>query len=430
MKLRISISAAGLALVASLLAQTKPPVGGADKERALANLVTSDDPVTDLPIAMWIDYSPVANGRYYVPIMAKIPGSALEAAVQSGADSTTIDYIGVVKDAAGTTVAHVRDFARFKLSGVVAAGINRPIEYDSAFTLDPGNYSLRFVAREDTSGKIGTYESRFTIPVQIAAVQDVPQFNGTELARTAAPLAQGIMADGAAWQMFPIGTAIASAWEAPLVSGHPYSAAARTVTLSPDGAHVDRAVTQLIYRDDQGRTRRELDGGKNISILDPTASVAYDLNPETKTATKRALQPVAIAPQTKVPSQSLFEIATAQAKSRPNMAVEDLGTQVVNGVSAQGVRMTTTIAAGTVGNDRDLKTVVDRWVSTDLHVLVKSVTTDSRTGATTYELTNVVLGSPDPSLFQVPAGYTIQEGGGRRGGPAPGVPAAGRGGRN
>jgi hypothetical protein len=135
------------------------------------------------------------------------------------------------------------------------------------------------------------------------------------------------------------------------------------------------------------------------------------------------MAPAAIENQTKVSSQSLLELATAQAKGRSNMTVDDLGTQVVNGVSAQGVRTTNTIPAGTVGNDRDLKTVVERWVSTDLHVLVKSVTTDSRSGPTNYDLTNLVLGSPDASLFQVPAGYTIQEGGrgARGGGPAPAV---------
>jgi hypothetical protein len=204
-------------------------------------------------------------------------------------------------------------------------------------------------------------------------------------------------------------------WESPLVSGRPYSAIARTVTRSPDGSHVDRSETETIYRDDQGRTRREINNGRNISILDPAAGVAFNLNTETRTAMKRVLQPAAYAAQAKVPSQSLLELATAQAKSRPNMTVDDLGTQVVNGVSAQGVRTTTTIPAGTFGNDRDLKTIVDRWVSTDLHVLVKSITTDSRSGPTTYEFTNIIVGAPDAALFQVPAGYTIQEGGGRGG---------------
>ena len=205
------------------------------------------------------------------------------------------------------------------------------------------------------------------------------------------------------------------AWVAPMVGGHPYSAVAREVTLSPDGAHVDRSRTETIYRDEQGRTRRETDGGKNISILDPAAGIAYDLDSERKVAMKRALAPATIARQSTAPSQSPLEIATAQAKGRTNMSVEDLGTQVVNGVSAQGVRVITVIPVGAIGNDRELTTVVDRWVSSDLHVLVKSVSTDSRSGAIHYDLTNLTLGPPDGSLFQVPAGYTIQEGPAGRG---------------
>jgi len=227
--------------------------------------------------------------------------------------------------------------------------------------------------------------------------------------------------DGAAWQVVTGDVLIMPLnWEAPLVSGHPYSAVARTITRSPDGAHVDRSVTEMIYRDDQGRQRRELNGGKNISILDPAAGVTYNLSPETKTATKRVLQPSTIANQTKASSQSPFEMASAQARNRPNLTVEDLGTQVVNGISAQGVRTTSVTPIGTIGNDRELKNTVERWVSTDLHVLVKSVTTNSQSGATTYELTNLILGPPDPTLFEVPAGYTIQEGG--RGGRGASVP--------
>jgi hypothetical protein len=112
------------------------------------------------------------------------------------------------------------------------------------------------------------------------------------------------------------------------------------------------------------------------------------------------------------------------------VTVDDLGKQTVNGVLAQGVRTTSVIPSGTFGNDHDLKTVTERWVSEDLHVLVKSVYTDSRTGSTVYDLLNISQAPPDPSLFQVPAGYTVQDGGGRGGrGAAAGPVPGGRGGR-
>ena len=133
------------------------------------------DPLTDLDITMEVDYFRLARDRYFVPIVAKMPGSELELARHGGADSTTIDFIGVIKDSAGKQVANVRDFANFKLKDATAAQLSkRPIEYDSGFTLPPGSYSLRFVARENTTGKIGTYDMKFVVPDLTAEQQRLP----------------------------------------------------------------------------------------------------------------------------------------------------------------------------------------------------------------------------------------------------------------
>lgn len=138
---------------------------GTDKERQLAEALLMGDPMTDIDITMEIDYFRLARDRYFVPFAAKIPGSELELARHGGAESTTIDFITVVKDAAGKQVANVRDIADFKLKGESAAQLaKRPISYDSGFTLAPGNYSLRMLARENTTGKIGTYDARIVIP--------------------------------------------------------------------------------------------------------------------------------------------------------------------------------------------------------------------------------------------------------------------------
>ena len=133
------------------------------------------DPLTDLDISMEVDYFRLARDRYFVPIVAKLPGSNLELARHGGAESTTIDFIGVIKDAAGKQVANVRDFANFKLKDATAAQLSkRPIEYDSGFTLPPGRYSLRFVARENTTGKIGTYDTKFVVPDLTTEQQRLP----------------------------------------------------------------------------------------------------------------------------------------------------------------------------------------------------------------------------------------------------------------
>ena len=86
---------------------------------------------------------------------------------------------------------------------------------------------------------------------------------------------------------------------------------------------------------------------------------------------------------------------------------EDLPPTYVNGVFAKGSRVTVTIPAGAIGNDRDLRTVNERWYSDDLKLLLKSSNSDPRFGTTTYELRNITQTEPDASLFQVPSDYTL-----------------------
>jgi hypothetical protein len=218
--------------------------------------------------------------------------------------------------------------------------------------------------------------------------------------------------------------------DVPLISGRPYSATGRTIAYSPDGKNIDRSDSVRVYRDDQGRTRRESNGGKNISIMDPVAKLGYTLLVDNKTVLKRPLS-ATLTEKLSEMQQARMELITEGARGGPRNSratAEDLGTHIVNGVSAQGVRITTIIPTGTFGNDHDIKTSTERWVSNDLHVLVKSVYTDSRTGATVYDLINIIQSAPDPALFQVPAGYTVQEGGRGRG-VIPLTDGPGRGGR-
>src|SRR5262249_48562814 len=95
---------------------------------------------------------------------------------------------------------------------------------------------------------------------------------------------------------------------------------------------------------------------------------------------------------------------------------DSLGTQTINGVVAEGTRITRTIAAGQIGNDKPLQIIFERWYSPDLQVVVKSTRTDPRFGTTTYTLSNIQRTEPAAALFTVPADYTVQQGGlGRRG---------------
>jgi VWFA-related protein len=136
-----------------------------DKERQLIDALMLGDPITELTIVMEVNYFQLNSAEYFVPVVVKIPGSELALARKGGAEHTLIDFIGEVKDEYNVTVANVRDKADIKLSGATAAQLaKQPIQYDTGFTLLPGTYNLKFLARDDETGRIGTYISKFVVP--------------------------------------------------------------------------------------------------------------------------------------------------------------------------------------------------------------------------------------------------------------------------
>jgi VWFA-related protein len=137
-----------------------------DKERQLEDALMLEDPVTELSIAMEIDHFQLNRAEYFVPVVVKIPGSELALAKRGGAEHTLIDFVGEIKDlVGGMTVTNVRDNVSIKLSDATAAELaHRPIEYDTGFTLLPGKYMIKFLARDDETGRIGTYQTNFVVP--------------------------------------------------------------------------------------------------------------------------------------------------------------------------------------------------------------------------------------------------------------------------
>lgn len=139
----------------------------ADKERQLEDALMLGDPVTELTIAMELNYFQLNRAEYFVPVVVKIPGKELALAKKRGAEHTLIDFLLEVKDELGgnMTVENMRDNVNIKLSDETAAELaKRPIEYDTGFTLLPGKYSIKFLARDDETGRIGTFETPFVIP--------------------------------------------------------------------------------------------------------------------------------------------------------------------------------------------------------------------------------------------------------------------------
>ena len=137
-----------------------------DKERQLEDALMLGDPITDLTIAIEINYFQLNRAEYFVPIVVKIPGRELALAKRGGAEHTLIDFVGEVKDLyGGTTVTNVRDNVNIKLTDATASELaKQPIEYEAGFTLLPGKYMIKFLARDDETGRMGTYQTTFVIP--------------------------------------------------------------------------------------------------------------------------------------------------------------------------------------------------------------------------------------------------------------------------
>jgi hypothetical protein len=146
-----------------------------DRERQLQEALMLGDPVTDLSIALEVNYFRLAKDRYFVPVSVKIPGSDIELARKGGAESTRLDFIGEVRNEKGLLQGTVRDEITVKLKGETMGQLaKRNLGYDAGFTLQPGTYSLKFLARENESGKMGTFETKFIVPDLSAAQSSLP----------------------------------------------------------------------------------------------------------------------------------------------------------------------------------------------------------------------------------------------------------------
>jgi VWFA-related protein len=136
-----------------------------DKERQLEDALMLGDPITELTIAMEADFFQLNNAEYYVPVAMKIPGSELTLAKKGGAERTSIDFIGEIKDEYGTTITNVRDTVNIPLKEQTAQELGKhPILYDTGFTLLPGPYTIKVLARDNETGRIGTYMMKIVVP--------------------------------------------------------------------------------------------------------------------------------------------------------------------------------------------------------------------------------------------------------------------------
>jgi hypothetical protein len=226
------------------------------------------------------------------------------------------------------------------------------------------------------------------------------------------------------------------------VTGVPYSAVTeteRSQTLA-DGTHINQKVSpeEKNFRDSLGRTRNEryqslgLAGDapstlERVWIRDPVAGVEYFLYPQTHTAcqgrqgggfeyTYQGTSGACFYPP-RAPGRVVLDKSrinppnpsSPRVPMRPKPVVEDLGTQQMEGLTVYGTKTTTTIPAGALGNDRPMETVSESWFSKELNIYVLIKNSDPRNGENTIRTTNIDRSEPDPSLFQVPPGYTLMK---------------------
>jgi VWFA-related protein len=137
----------------------------ADKERQLEEALLLENPITEVTMAVEVNYFQLNRAEYFVPVAVKMPGRELALARRRGAARTEIDIIAEVKDDYGVTIQNARDRLDIRLTAETAAELaKRPIQYETGFTLLPGKYVVKILVRDRTTGRIGTYQTLFTIP--------------------------------------------------------------------------------------------------------------------------------------------------------------------------------------------------------------------------------------------------------------------------
>jgi hypothetical protein len=220
-------------------------------------------------------------------------------------------------------------------------------------------------------------------------------------------------------------------FEMKAIKGAPYSAMAEAETIQPltDGNRIRNKTAYFVYRDSEGRTRREVVGKEQsppneVFISDPARGVNISLDTQRRVAlmSKVNLQEIelnlekmkfAAEMEMKSPPPGSGQVAGAEneeiVKKKRQPVAESLGQQIIEGVRCEGRRTTSTLLAGAVGNDLPITIVNEQWYSPELQVFVLTKQSDPRSGETIYRLTNINRSEPDHALFEVPADYSVIE---------------------
>jgi VWFA-related protein len=135
----------------------------ADREQQITDELEADLPQTDVAVYAGAAYFRQDDAHYYLGVSLVIPGSQIPFVQAKDRDNATIDIIGTVQANGKLPVGHMRDTVKLVVDS--AQQVRRKnVQYNTAFVLAPGNYHLKFVVRENQSGRMGSFETDVQIP--------------------------------------------------------------------------------------------------------------------------------------------------------------------------------------------------------------------------------------------------------------------------
>jgi hypothetical protein len=134
-----------------------------DKERQLEEELSSELPATDLPLYLGVAYFRLENNKFFVPISLVVPGSQIPFVRSSDRDKATLDVIGIVLDSQRHPLNRIRDTVKLAVSSSTEVQ-KKNVQYDTGMSLLSGKYHLKFVVRENQSGRMGSFEADIDVP--------------------------------------------------------------------------------------------------------------------------------------------------------------------------------------------------------------------------------------------------------------------------
>jgi len=137
--------------------------GKEDRERELEEQLASDLPATDMAVYMDAMYFRLDETRYFVPVSLIVPGSQIPFVKGGDKDKATLDIIGTVIDEVKRPIGHARETVKLNLDPTLQAR-QKNIQYTTSFNLPAGKYHLKFVVRENQTGRMGSFEAEIVLP--------------------------------------------------------------------------------------------------------------------------------------------------------------------------------------------------------------------------------------------------------------------------